>query len=103
MADEFSVSTGALRADAGVWRGWQDRLSDISTAVPTVGVDMDPLAFSRLPGAAEIRQVYASLAARLANEAATGATVLGGVADTLTAVADLYEAAESDVARSFRL
>lgn len=102
MADEFAVDTAALRADASVWRGWQDRLSDIGAAVPTVGTDLDPLAFSVLPGADQVRSAYTSVAAGLADQVATGASVLGGVADTLTSVAGLYEDVESLVTESFR-
>ena len=102
MADEFSVDTEALRTDASTWRGWQDRLNDIGSAVPTVGSDLDFLAFSLLPGADQVRTAYASIASGLADQIATGATVFDGVASTLTAVCDLYEDAEAAIVESFR-
>lgn len=102
MADEFSVDTAALRSDVSAWRGWQDRLGDMAAAVPTVGTDLDPLAFSLLPGADQVRSAYASIAAGLADQVATGAGVLDGIATTLTTVAGLYEDVESDVVQSFR-
>lgn len=103
MADEFSVDTGALREDAVVWQRWQSRLRGIGEAVPTVGSDIEPLAFSVLPGADKVRSTYASVASRLAGEVTKGAAVMGGVATTLSAVATLYEDAERDVVQSFRL
>lgn len=100
MADEFAVDTADLCADAAVWNGWQARLKAVGTGVPTVGRDLDPLAFSILPGAQEVQAAYASLAGRLADEIATGSTTFSGVADKLAAVASLYEDAENEILTS---
>lgn len=102
MADEFTVETGALRTDASTWLGWHDTLTDISKAVPTVGSDLDPLAFSVLPGADRVLAAYMTTSMALAAEVATGAEQFESIATTLTAVADLYDEVEDEIAQSFR-
>ena len=100
MADEFTVNTADLCADAAVWRDWQVRLNALGTGVPIVGRDIEPLAFSLMPGAQAVQAAYASLAGRLADEIATGSTTFTGVADKLAAVASLYEDAENDILKA---
>ncbi|GEL94084.1 type VII secretion target [Cellulomonas composti] len=102
MADEFAVDTADLRTDAETWRGWQERLAAVGTAVPLVGTHLDQLAFSTLPGAQDVAAAYARYSSSLAGQIEDGSTAMGDIAQKLTTVAGIYEDAEQSIVDSMK-
>ncbi|KAA9135513.1 hypothetical protein [Microbacterium caowuchunii] len=94
MVDAFRVRPGVLESDAQVWSDWASRLSTLGGSIPEVGAGLDPLAFSILPGAGEVRDAYAAAASTLRAAVAKGTNQFEGISGKLAWAAAQYAAAE---------
>lgn len=94
MVDAFTVDPDALDKDATTWRDWKSDLEKISDGIPISGSDFDPLAFSILPGASDVRNAYDSVTNALKQSIDVGIAQFDGFNQKLTKVATLYREAE---------
>jgi hypothetical protein len=97
MSDEFLVITSDLRQDSETWASWSERMALMEAGVPQGGKGLNALDFSILDGAQVVAMAYFMSATKLAMGLKAGTEVFKGISRKLDTIADVYDAAESDV------
>jgi len=101
MSDHYAVAMEALRGDARRWHEVADTTSVAGKAAESLTLTEDDLSFASVRGSS-LLSTYGSLqekVTRLLQEATTNFNAMG---DTLTAVADRYQASEDEASAEFK-